>query len=82
MLYPILYVLAGTKGASVKEEWMPLEEEGGWNLRFERPFIEWEMDRVEDLINVIKDKKIQPPGRGQNGVDFDKRRIFLYEIQF
>ena len=36
-LFPLLYILAGSKGASVKEAWLPIGEEGEWNLRFERP---------------------------------------------
>ena len=36
---------------------------GGWNLCFKRPINDWDMERVEGLIIVIKDKKINPPKR-------------------
>ena len=39
-LFPPLYVLAGigSKGASVKDVWRPVGEQGGWDLHFERHF--------------------------------------------
>ena len=63
MLFPTFYAMAESTGASVKEVWMPLTEEGGWSLCFKRPINDWERERVEGLIIVIKDKKINPPKR-------------------
>ena len=38
VLFPMLYVLTGSKGASVKEVWRPAGEQGGWDILFERHF--------------------------------------------
>ena len=58
MLFPMLYTMSGSKRASVKEVWRPIEDLRGWDLRFERHFNDWEMETVENLFNPIKDKKI------------------------
>ena len=60
MLFPMLYTMFGSKRASVKEVWRPVRERGGWDLRFERHFNDWELETVENLFNLIKDKKINP----------------------
>ena len=60
MLFPMLYTMFGSKRASVKEVWRLVGELGGWDLRFERQFNDWELETVEILFNLIKDKKIIP----------------------
>ena len=66
MIFPTLYILAGSKGASMKEVWKPTGEQGGWDLLFEKHFNDWELETVENLFNLIKDKKI-------NSLEQDKR---------
>ena len=60
MLFLMLYTMSGSKRASVKEVWWPIGELGGWDLRFERHFNDWELEMVENLFNLIKYKKINP----------------------
>ena len=60
MLFPMLYTMSNSKRASVKEVWRPVGDLGGWDLRFERHFNDWKMEMVENLFNLIKDKKINP----------------------
>ena len=40
----------------MKEVWDASSSEGGWNLRFFKPFNDWEME--EALINLISSRKI------------------------
>ena len=44
--FPALYVMA-TKGAKVGEVLDTTRGEGGWNLRFIRPFNDWEMEEIQ-----------------------------------
>ena len=42
------------------EVWENSKKGGGWNLYFERPFNDWEMENVENLIGLIRGKNINP----------------------
>ena len=44
--FPTLYAVAASKGDIVGEVWETIGEEGGWNLRFIRPFNDWEMEET------------------------------------
>ena len=48
--FPTLYAMAASKGAKVGEVWDTTRGEGGWNLRFTRPFNDWEM-KVHDKLS-------------------------------
>ena len=56
--FPTLYAVAASKGAKVGEVWDTMRGEGGWNLRFIRPFNDWEMEEIRRLISPISSKKI------------------------
>ena len=56
--FPTLYAMAASKGAKVGEVWDTTRGEGGWNLRFIKPFNDWEMEEIQRLINLISSKNI------------------------
>ena len=58
-MFPSLYSLAGTKRAMVVDVWDTTSEEGTWNLRFARSFNDWEMDKVQNFINLVNKKTNQ-----------------------
>ena len=55
--FPTLYAMATSKGDKVGEVWDITRDEGGWNLRFIRPFNDWEMEEIQRLISLISSKK-------------------------
>ena len=56
--FPTLYAVVASKGATVGEVWETTGEEGGWNLRFIRPFNDWEMEETQRLISLISNRKV------------------------
>ena len=52
-LFPTLYAITASKGKIIGEVWESLRGEGGWNLRFFRPFNDWELDETQRLISSI-----------------------------
>ena len=55
--FPTVYAIAPSKGAIVGEVWETTGE-GGWNLRFIKPFIDWEMEETQRLISLISSRKV------------------------
>ncbi|RVW76031.1 hypothetical protein CK203_055324 [Vitis vinifera] len=53
-----LYILAAHRNASVEEMWDQNVGEGGWNLRFIRDFNDWEVEMVDDLLQVLRGFRI------------------------
>ena len=45
--FPTLYAVAASKGAKVGEVWETIGDEGGWNLRFIRPFNDWKLEKTQ-----------------------------------
>ena len=39
--------------------WESLRGEGGWNLRFFRPFNDWELDETQRLIGSISGSSVR-----------------------
>ena len=72
-LYPTLYALANSKRATVKEVWDTSSREGGWNVRFFRPFNDWEMEEAQRFINLISSRKIVQRERDKIFWKVDKR---------
>ena len=64
-LFPTLYALADSKGAMVEEVWDTMRGEGGWNLRFIRPFNDWELEGTQRYISLINSKKTTRSERGK-----------------
>ena len=56
--FPILYVVAPSKGAKVGEVWKTTKGGVGWNLRFIRPFNDWELEETQRLISLISSRNI------------------------
>ena len=54
----MLYAMATSKGVKVGEVWDTTRGEGGWDLRFTKPFNDWEMEEIQRLINLISSTKI------------------------
>ena len=48
------------KGAMVVELWVGDEGMGAWNLRFIRPFNDWELETVHVFIGVLNISSISP----------------------
>ena len=57
-LFPMMYALANSKGATVGEVWDTTWGEGVWNPRFVRPFNDWEIEEVQRFISQIGNRKI------------------------
>ena len=57
---PILCNVAGTRKAMVAEVWEISENYGAWNLRFIKPFNDWEMKQVQNFIGLINKNHIFP----------------------
>ena len=54
--FPTLYVVVASKGAKVGEGWETTRGGGGWNMRFIRPFNNWELEETQRLISLISSK--------------------------
>ena len=50
-LFPLLYILAGSKGASVKEAWLPIGEEGDETFVLKGPLMigRWKGWRISSM---------------------------------
>ena len=85
VMFPSLYALAGSKRAMVAEVWDTIRGEGTWNPRFTRYFNDWEMDEVQNFINLISRKKNQLERdkllwkRNKNGIFSIKANFKLLE---
>ena len=62
-LFPTMYALANSKGATVEEVWDSSRRKGGWDLRFFRPLNDWELEEAQRFINLISSKRIVRRGR-------------------
>ena len=58
--YPSLFALAANKEASVADVWEPSKEGGGCTPCFVRPFNDWEVKEIQNLLQAIQDKRILP----------------------
>ena len=56
--FPTLYAIAASKGAKVGEVWKTIGDGRGWNLRFIRPFNDWELEETQRLISLISSRNI------------------------
>ena len=56
--FPSLYAVVASKGATMGEVWETIGGEGGGNLRFIRPFNDWEMEKTQRLISLISSRKV------------------------
>ena len=56
--FPTLYAVATSKGAKVGEVWESTRGGGGWNLRFIKPFNDWELEETQRLISLNSSRNI------------------------
>ena len=58
--YPFLFALVANKEIFVADVWEPSREERGWTPCFVRPFNDWEVEEIQNLLQAIQDKRILP----------------------
>ena len=58
--FPTLYNIAKTKGAKMAEVWESSGEDGAWNPRFSRAFNDWDLEQVQNFIELNNNKLIIP----------------------
>ena len=56
--YPTLFAMAANKEVSVAEVWEPSCEGGVWTPCFVRPFNDWEMEEIQNLLQTLQEKRI------------------------
>ena len=64
------------------EVWETLRGEGGWNLRFIRPFNDWEMEETQRLISLISRKKIAQRERDKICWIVDKKGQYTVKANY
>ena len=72
-LFPILYAITASKGKMIREVWESLRGEGGWNLRFFRPFNDRELDEAQRLISFISGSSVRQRVEDKILWDVDKK---------
>ena len=75
-MFPSVYALVGTKRAMGANVWDTTSGEGTWKLRFARSFNDWEMDEVENFINLVNNKKTNQMVKDRLLWKGDKNGIF------
>ena len=58
--FPDLYSIAGSKGAKVVEIWVREDGGGAWDPKFLRSFNDWELEPIQEFIEVTSNIKISP----------------------
>ena len=58
--YPTLFAMVANKEVSVAEVWEPSCEGGVWTPCFVRPFNDWEMEEIQNLLQALQEKIILP----------------------
>ena len=58
--YPALFAMAANKEVSVADVWEPSCEGGVWTPCFVRPFNDWEVEEIQNLLQALQDKRIFP----------------------
>ena len=56
--FPNLFAMAAHWNAMVEEMWDQNFGKGGWNLRFLRDFNDWELDMVDNLLDVLREHTV------------------------
>ena len=60
LMFPNLFRFTAQKNARVADLWDWDSGDGGWNPIFLRPFNDWEMEKVDSLLQVLYRKQIRP----------------------
>ena len=82
VMFPSLYALVDSERAMVVKVWDTTRGEGTWNTRFTRSFNDWEMDEVQNFINLISQKKKNQLERDRLLWKGDKNGIFFIKANF
>ncbi|RVW17787.1 putative ribonuclease H protein [Vitis vinifera] len=56
--FPQLFSVAAQKGATMGDLWDQNAGQGEWNLRFLRSFNDWELPLVEELLQILRNQRI------------------------
>ena len=56
--FPQLFNVAAQRSATVGELWDHNSDLGSWNLRFSRGFNDWELNMVDELLQIIRSQRI------------------------
>ncbi|RVW16952.1 LINE-1 reverse transcriptase-like [Vitis vinifera] len=56
--FPQLFNVAAQRSATVGELWDYNSDQGSWNLRFSRGFNDWELNMVDELLQIIRSQRI------------------------
>ena len=56
--FPALYLLADSKGAKVAEVWDSSRGERVWSPVFVRPFNDWEVEEVQNFLNLVNNCRV------------------------
>ena len=56
--FPSLYSIVDTKRTKAVEVWVWEGGSGAWNRNFTRPFIDWELETVQNFIGVLSTSSI------------------------
>ena len=81
-LFPTLYAITASKGKMIGEVWESLRGEGGWNLRFFRPFNDWELDEAQRLISFISGNSVRQRVEDTILWDVDKKGQYTVKANY
>ncbi|RVW20280.1 putative ribonuclease H protein [Vitis vinifera] len=56
--FPQLFNVAAQRSATVGELWDHNSDLGSWNLRFSRGFNDWELNMVDELLQILRSQRI------------------------
>ncbi|RVW76665.1 hypothetical protein CK203_049633 [Vitis vinifera] len=56
--FPQLFNVAAQRSATVGELWDQNSDLGSWNLRFFRGFNDWELNMVDELLQILRSQRI------------------------
>ncbi|RVW26139.1 putative mitochondrial protein [Vitis vinifera] len=56
--FPQLFNVAAQRSATVGDIWDQNSGQGGWNLRFFRGFNDWELNMVDELLQILRSQRI------------------------
>ena len=56
--FPQLFNVAVQRSATVGDIWDQNSGQGSWNLRFIRGFNDWELNMVDELLQILRSQRI------------------------
>ena len=80
--FPDLYSIVGSKGAKATKLWVREDGGGAWDLKFLRPFNDWELDAIQDFIGETSNFKISPLEKDKLFWEGDESGSFTVKAYF